>query len=261
VGYFSATVDFYSIAIGNRIVGTGTAPCKSNGVVFSALVCNAIAANGNVLDPGVTSTGTTVFANGVSTLTHGVDITANYNSDFGGWGRVDWTGAANWGETSISSIAPNPPALAGVTLQTPGSLANLTSITNKFKFVVGASWNLDAWTVNLREIIYGPAVSYVSPGTGGTASLPVFFVVNGANYYQSKTATTGITDLDVNYAFTDHLSLMVGADNLLGRNAPVQPLQTNGGPIDNGSSYYDAKLYTPWGINGGFYYGRVKFTW
>jgi iron complex outermembrane receptor protein len=257
---FSATVDFYSIAIGNRIVGTGTAPCKSNGVIISVPVCNAITANGNVLDPGVTSTGTTVFTNGVSTLTHGVDITANYSSDFGGWGTVNWLGAANWGETSISRTAPNPAALAGVTLQTPTSLANLTSITNKFKFVLGATWNLDAWTINLREVIYGPTLGYISPGAGGTSSLPVIYTVNGANYYQMKTPTTGITNLDVSYALTDNLSLTVGADNLFGQDPPVTPLQTNGNPLDNGSSYNSPPNQTPWGINGGFYYGRVKIS-
>src|ERR1051325_3828016 len=169
---FSLTVDGYSIAIGNRIVGTGTAPCKSNNVIVSQVVCNALIANGNVLDPGVVSTGTTVFVNGVSTLTHGVDITANYLSDFGDWGSVNWTGAANWGETSISRTAPNPPPLAGITLQTPTSIANLTSLAPKFKFIFGGLWSMDAWTVNLKEEIYGPTVGYTTPGSGRTASLP-----------------------------------------------------------------------------------------
>ncbi len=249
---FSATVDAYSIALGNRIVGAGNAPCKSNGVVVSVPVCNALAVNGTVIDPSVPSTATTAFINGVSTLTQGVDITANYSSDFGDWGGVNWTGAANWNQTTISRIVPNPAPLAGVTLQTPSSLANLTSNAPKFKVVLGALWNLDAWTFNLREEIYGPTVNYATPGSGGTASLPVYFVVNGANYYQTKTSTAGITDLDISYAFTPHVSLTVGADNLFDKRPEVMGLQTSGAPLDGTSTYNSPLLQSPYGINGGF---------
>jgi iron complex outermembrane receptor protein len=258
---FSATVDAYSIAIGNRIVGTGTAPCKSNGVVVSTVVCNALVANGNVLDPSVVSTGTSVFVNGVSTLTHGVDVTANYLSDFGDWGAVDWSGAANWGETSISRTAPNPAALAGIALQTPTSIANLTSLAPKFKFIFGGLWSLDALTINVKEEIYGPTRGYTTPGSGRTASFPVFFVVNGANYYQIKTPTTFLTDLDISYAFTEHVSMTVGAANLTNQSPPVQGLQTNGQPLDSGTQYSQPRSQSPYGINGGFYFGRVVFNW
>jgi iron complex outermembrane receptor protein len=258
---FSATIDGYSIAMGSRIVGTGTAPCKSNNVVVSPLVCAALVANGNVLDPSVVSTGTTVFTNGVSSLTRGVDITANYSSDFGSYGRVNWTAAANWGETTISRLAPNPAALAGIVLETPDALANLTSLAPKFKNVLGGLWNLDAWTVNLREEIYGPTTGYVTPGSGGTSAFPVYFVVNGANYYQIKTPTTGITDIDVSYAFTENLSLTVGADNLFDTRPPVMGLQTSGQPLDGGSSFHNPLNQSPYGINGGYYFGRVAITW
>ena len=257
----SATVDYYSIAIGNRIVGTGTAPCKSNNVLISQLVCNALIANGNMLDPTVVTTGTTVFTNSVSTITQGVDITANYHTDFGDLGTVNWTGAANWGETRISRLAPNPPALAGVPLQTPSSIANLTSLAPKFKFVVGALWNLDAWTINVREVVYGPTRAFVTPGTGATAPQPVFYTVNGANYYQFKTPTTGITDVDVSYAINEHLSLTVGANNVFDTYPPVLGLQTNGQPLDGGSTYFSPQNQTPYGFNGGFYFGRVNITW
>ena len=259
--HFSATVDFYSIRLGNRIVGTGTAPCKSNNVIIGQAVCNAITVNGNVLDPSVTSTGTTVFTNSVSTLTHGVDLTVNYRSDFGKWGTVNWTGAATWGETTISHLQPSPPGLAGVTLQTPTSLANLSSLSPKFKFVLGARWNRDAWTINVREVIYGPTLAYVTPGAGGTASLPVSQVVNGLNYYQFKTPTAAITSLEISYAFTNNVNLSLGANNLFDKKAPVLGLQTNGRPLDNTTVFYAAQNHTPWGINGGYFFARVNLTW
>lgn len=259
--HFSATVDGYSIALDHRIVGTGTAYCLSNGVTVSTQVCNALTANGNDIDPSVTTTGTTVFLNGVDTRTQGVDVTANYASDFGNWGRVNWTAAANTNQTTITREAPNPAALAGVTLQTPTSLAALTSLSPKFKVVLGGLWHLDAWTVNLREEIYGSTTNYVTPGSGATASLPVYYVVNGANYYQVRTPTAGITDLGISYAFTKTLSLTVGADNLFNKKPPVLPIQSNGQPLDGGSTYYPPLSQSPYGINGGFYFARANINW
>ncbi len=242
----SATLDGYSIAIGNRIVGTGTVNCTVSGTVANQTVCNALAANGNVLDPSVTTTGTTVFANAVSTLTHGVDFTVNYASDFGDYGSVGWTGAANWGETSISRFAPNPAPLGNTNLFSPGALASLTTSTPKFKFVLGALWNLDAWTVNLRETIYGPSTISVTPS------------ISPITYYAQKVETAGITDVDITYAFTDNLDLTVGANNLFDKNPETigfAPGTTT--PIDGASIYNEPNGASPYGINGGFYYGRA----
>ena len=99
-----------------------------------------------------------MFANAVSTLTHGVDITANYGTDFGDYGSVNWTAGANWGETSISRLAPNPAPLqaAGAVLLSPIAISILTHASPKFKVNLGALWSWESWTVNLRETVYGP---------------------------------------------------------------------------------------------------------
>ncbi len=258
---FSATVDLYRIDLRDRIAGTGTAPCKSNNVIVSQAVCNAITVNGNVLDPSVVSTGTTVFANSVDTRTEGVDVTVSYRTDLQDWGTVNWTGAATWAETKIESFAPSSPILAGLVLQTPSSIANLTSLSPKSKIVFGALWKWNALAVNLREVIYGSTTAYVTPGSGGTASLPVSSVVNGQNYYAVKTDTTAITNLDISYDLNERVTLAIGANNLFDEKAPVLGLQTNGRPLDNSSTFYAPLNHTPWGINGGFYYGRVSVSW
>src|SRR6201999_673356 len=112
----SLTVDAYSIAIGNRIIGTGTL-YGSGGAVNSPIVTQAIIAHGNVLDPTVTQTGISIFLNGASTLTQGVDVSANYVTDLDSAGSINWTLAGNYSDTSIGSIIPTPSTLAtGVTL-------------------------------------------------------------------------------------------------------------------------------------------------
>jgi iron complex outermembrane receptor protein len=245
---FSATVDGYSIAIGNRIVGTGTVNCKASGTTVNTTVCNAITASGQSLDPSVPTTGTSVFANAVSTLTHGVDITANYASDFADYGNVNWTAGFNWGETSVSRIAPNPAPLGTTALFTPAALSYLTSASPKFKLVVGALWNLDAWTVNLRESVYGPSTVQVTPSVA-----PV-------TYYPQKVGTAGITDLDVTYAFTDALSFTLGANNLFDQKPETIGLYSNTRPLDNASVYFEPNSISPYGVDGGYYFGRVTIT-
>ena len=86
-------------------------------------------------------------------------------------------------------------------------------------------------------------------------------MVNGANYYQIKTPTTFLTDFDISYAVTEHVSMTVGASNLTNQSPPVQGVQTNGQPLDSGTQYSQPRSQSPYGINGGFYFGRVTFNW
>ena len=92
----------------NRIVGTGTL-FGSGGAINSPIVTQAIIAHGNVLDPTVTQTGVSIFLNGISTLTQGVDVSANYADRSGQtMGTINWTLAGNYTDTSISKVIPTP---------------------------------------------------------------------------------------------------------------------------------------------------------
>ncbi len=249
---FSATVDAYSIAIGNRIVGTGTVYYQRSGVIQpgGAIIGQAIAANGNVLDPTVNTQGTTVFANAVSTLTHGVDITANYISDFAEYGNVNWTAALNWGETSVSRIAPNPAPLqaAGAVLVSPLAISTLTQASPKFKIGLGVLWSWESWSVNLRETIYGPSSQLYQPSGNGTPYIP------------QKVSTAAITDLEISKTLLDNLTFTVGANNLFDKAPEAIGITQAGAPIDGSSVYFQPNAISPYGINGGFYYGRVTIN-
>ena len=89
------TADAYQINIHKRILvsgfiyGTNTIGGKI--VTISQGVLNAITARGVTLDSGLSYTGISVFANAANTRTDGLEVTANYASDFGDYGHVDWT--------------------------------------------------------------------------------------------------------------------------------------------------------------------------
>ena len=252
------TLDAYQIRIKKRIIGSGILLGQVGTDIVSRNVLNAITAHGNVLDPtGLSYVGVSIFTNAATTRTRGVEITGNYASDFGDMGHVDWSVAVNYNKTSVLKQAPLPkavvaPAYGQTILLAPTALSYLTTATPRGKVVFGAYYTLNKLSVNLRETVYGKSSEIVSlDGTGNNGTV-------------LKIGTTAITDLDVAYALTPWVKVSVGANNLLNKKAPGVPNIPNGAggvrPADGGN-VYDAPLgFSPYGINGGYYYSRVTFT-
>ena len=242
----SITIDAYSISLRNRIVGTGTL-FGSGGAINSPIVTQAILAHGNILDPTVTQTGVALFVNGISTLTQGIDLSANYLTDFGDFGSVNWTLAGNYSDTSISKMIATPSTLVpGVSLFSKTATSLLTSANPKEKIGLSALWSLDPWTVNLRETLYGPTSAYYSP--------------NGGTYYLNKVDTTAITDLEIDYHYLESWTIAFGANNLTDER-PNSRRVLSPTQLSDGSNVVGAPLgISPFGINGGFYYTRLTFN-
>ena len=241
----SITLDAYSISLRNRIVGTGTL-FGSGGAINSPIVTSAILAHGNVLDPTVSQTGVSLFVNGISTLTQGIDLSVNYLTDFGDYGSVNWTLAGNYNDTSISNQIATPASLAPQTLFSKTATSLLTRANPKEKVGLSALWNLDDWTINLRETFYGPTSVYYSP--------------DGGKYYLNEVSTTAITDLEIDYHWLQSWTIAFGANNLLDKN-PGSRVVVNATTLSDASNVVGAPLgISPYGINGGFYYTRLSFN-
>ena len=106
--------------------------------------------------------------------------------------------------------------------------------------------------MNLRETIFGPESEILSlSGTG----------VDGVN---AHIPVTGITDLDVGYFITPRLKLDLGANNLFDHRPPNVPNVPNGSggfrPGDGNNVYGEPDQFSPWGIDGGYWYGRVTYN-
>jgi iron complex outermembrane receptor protein len=243
----SVTLDAYSISLRNRIVGTGSL-YGSGGTPISPTVPLAIAAHGNVLDPTVTFTGVTLLLNGISTLTQGIDLSANYLTDFGDYGSITWTLAGNYNDTSISKIIPTPAALGpGVLLFDQQARSYLTRANPKEKIGFSALWTLDPWTINIRETFYGPTSADLTP--------------DGSVYYTNKVTSTAITDLEVDYNWLESWTVAFGANNLFDqRPRAIGVVPGDPTTLQDGSNIVGAPLgISPYGINGGFYYTRLSF--
>jgi iron complex outermembrane receptor protein len=247
VDRLTITADAYVINIHDRIVGSSSL-YGSGAAVNSAAVVAAIKANGNVLDPTVTQTGINIFTNAANTQNKGVELVLTYNSNFGDFGRVDWSAAGNYNKVKVTKINQAPAQLLPQILLNLGAIASLEESSPKTRINFGALWKRNGWTVNLRESIYGPSAGYTT--------------VNGTLYFRNEIKTSATTDLEISKALTKSITLAVGANNLFNsypdRNNPALIAAQNAALNTGAVNQYPS--FSPFGINGGYYYARANYA-
>ena len=262
----TVTFDAYEIDIDNRIIGSGslTGDASATNVTKLPRVVQAIAANGVIIDSSIYSNtswsiGASFFTNGINTETRGADLVATYPTDFGAFGSVDWSFSANYTEQHVTYVAPPSAALTtGAIIPAGGTLPSLFDSITQYNFEnasptfrahLGARWEIGKFTVNLTETINGPSRSIAR--TARTAT-----------FYATELDTTGITDLEVGYEISDSLKFAIGADNLFNKYPAIVPELARNEQLLNNSNAYVTKYssLSPYGINGGYYYARLTYS-
>lgn len=239
------TLDAYQVKIKDRILGTGSI-FGSGGATNFPIVTTAIRANGNVLDPTVSQTGINIFTNGADTRTRGVDLVVSYLSDFADAGTVNWTLSGNYNTTKITRLGVAPASLGGIAIFDPSARSNLESASPKTKVIASAFYTLGQFSATLRGTVYGKSSTFTSP--------------DGGTYYDQRIGTAFIGDIELNYKLTDDLELSAGANNVFNKRPPTVQLVpgTANLTLVNGGNVLDAPLtFSPYGINGGYYYARI----
>ena len=246
----SITLDLYQVEVRDRIVATSTFFGTIDGELFSQAIVDAIIANGNVLDPEVTASGDTginLFTNGATTRTRGLDFLFNYLTDFGAM-QADWSIAATYTDTEVTEVRATPAEL-GTTqpLFDRVALSDIEDTAPKYVVNLGGTFTSDKLTVSLHEIIYGEASEFESD--------------DGTTFYKSEIGVTPITNLEISLEAMDGLTLTVGATDLFDeypdkRNDEFRALQFASGNTGAVAQY---PSFSPFGINGGYYYGKVSY--
>jgi iron complex outermembrane recepter protein len=269
----SLTFDLYQVEVRNRIAATSTFYGTIQGDLFSQAIVDAIIANGNVLDPLVTAegdTGINLFANGVTTRTRGLDLAFNYGMELGS-ANVDWSVAGTYTKTEVLSIRDTPVELGDQALFDKVALADLTETSPKFLLNLGARFEWERLTFSIHELVYGKAAQYENDGGAIDAfyeedelpaGTPPVDPVTGLRYPRTEIPVTPITNLEVSFKAMDTLSFTVGATNVFDkypnkRNSIYRTAQFGGN--DNGVVAGYAS-FSPYGINGAYYYGKMIFT-
>ena len=259
--HMSTTLDIYQITITDRIVGSGSIPGALNGQETSAGpgINNAISiysGGTDVIDPDVLKNGSygiNIFANGIDTRTRGADLVFNFPYDYN-FGSITYSVGATYNDTTITNPGYTPSGLVGYALYDQTAYSELTTATPKYVVNLGALMTVDKLTVNLVEKIYGPSSDYENDD-GDNAS-------NTLEYYKDSIGVTAITNLDIGFQFKEHLKLSVGAQNLFNRfpnklNSNILQHEIAAG--DN-AAVTQYPIFSPFGINGGFYYVKALYT-
>lgn len=250
-GPFRFTVDAYQIRVDDRIVKTeflGT-PTNNGGIyidpqtgqpVFDSRTgrnksnIQVILENAGIA--GVDSA--QFFTNAIDTRTRGIDVVAEYTLRTAAIGTFHLNAAYSYNKTKILHIADNPDVLnalpTAVTLFGRQAQRDLLVATPRSKVVLSTDWSSGRAHALLRLTRYG---SYVEAST----------VEASDRKFDAKI----VTDLDIGYDLSDHVTVSVGANNLF----DVYP-QKNGIIAFDGSGQYGN--FAPFGLSGGFYYGRVS---
>ena len=240
----SLTTDFYYITIDNRIVLTSR--FSSSNPTFAEIL--------KPFEPfGVSRA--QFFANVVDTRTRGLDVVAAYFTPIGS-GRLDVTLAANFTKTEVTAVnipettirkfeeANGRPPTASELQDIRNTLFNreernrLEDALPREKGNLTVRYSQGPWSFLVRAAYFGD-VKYkpTNPANDETFSAKTLF------------------DLDLGYEFLNGVRLSVGASNLFNTFPDKHQKAAN---YSNGNFPYSRRV-TQFGINGGFYYGRLQF--
>ncbi|GAB2534660.1 TonB-dependent receptor plug domain-containing protein [Rhodanobacter koreensis] len=237
----SLSLDVYQINIQNRIALSGAISTTSPTVV-SYLAANGISnLNYSSID---------YFTNAANTRTRGIDIVGTYLADLGSAGTLATTLSANYNQNVVTSVKPNPAVLTDlginfVRLNRQDIKGYLANSSPRSKLILSEQYNVGNWGVTGTLTRYGSYTSYVS-------SLASY---NAATGVVDQTFTPKwILDLAVNYNLRNW-TFTVGADDAL-NTYPDKNIPNN---TNNGTLPYST--FSPFGYNGAYVYGKVRYSW
>nr|WP_321984832.1 TonB-dependent receptor [uncultured Lichenicoccus sp.] len=242
VSDLSVTLDLYQINIRDRIIAGGDYSGNA--------AATAIELTGATLpaDIGTNDLSAYYFSNGASTRTQGADLNVNYLTRFGEYGTVDWTAALDLNRTRIHHVGVDT---NGNPLLNAEGIGYLTTAFPRSKLILNAFWRVQKWDVNLRWTRWGETTNDLQYEDTGPPALQF----STSQFYQFKNEPRWLTDLEVGYNITPHWHAAIGGNNLFN----IRPQRTPQDIALYGVQYYDQNSdQVP--INGGFYYGRLNFS-
>ncbi|HYG48561.1 MAG TPA: TonB-dependent receptor [Allosphingosinicella sp.] len=246
------TVDYYNIKIEDRIVLTenlGATPSAADAAIRAYL-----------LSQGLPATAARFFINGLDSRTQGIDAVVNWRLpvDFG---RFSLTAAYNYNKTTILSRNNTLGPLAsipGIVLFGRQESLRFTRGQPRDKIVFSFDGEIKPFGLTLRTTRFGKVLS---PG----ATLPLApdqasFTALGPD--DVELSPKWITDIELRFDVGSRVHLAVGADNVLDvypDRLPfgARPAALGGGNFPQNQQYNAYSIFSPFGFNGRFIYGRV----
>ena len=251
------TADIYSIKISDRIVLTEI--LGTNGTGNTAAVGAAVTSLLATL--GFPQVGAArFFINGLDTTTRGIDLVAAYNMSLGNLGRWNLTAAFNANKTKIDKRLSDVGALSeipGIVLFGRVEGIRFTNGQPRNKIVLSADGDIGRFGLTARTTRYGKVVS---PGATAPTADPLSLTEYGPD--DIFLGAKWITDVEARWKVGGGTEFALGANNLF----DIYPDRSPFGPRPGGGFYPANQIYipysifSPFGFNGRYLYGRASVS-
>ena len=251
------TADAYSIRIKDRIVLTETLGNGGTGNT-GAVQAQVTALLASLGFPQVAAA--RFFINGLDTTTRGVDVVGSYRWRAGNFGNWTLTAAYNYNKTKIDKrLAALGPlsTVAGLVLFGRVEGVRFTDGQPRDKVVLSADGDIGEFGVTARTTRYGKVVS---PGAVNSLTDPASLTARGPD--DILLGRKWITDLELRFKPASVVELAIGANNAFDVYPDRSPFGLRaaavGGVSPPNQQYIPYSIFSPFGFNGRFLYGRVS---
>ncbi|MFV1987429.1 MAG: TonB-dependent receptor domain-containing protein [Gemmatimonadota bacterium] len=188
------------------------------------------------------------FANAVDTETFGLDVVVNYLTEFQA-GTLNLTGSANFTSTEVTSINVAQSIADRFTQGNTDAIAS-TLFNREERNRLETALPRQAGTVSARW-----ARGKINTGIRGNYFGGILYRPTNPDNDEDFGAKV-LFDADIGYELWRGVTVQVGANNILNTFPDKHQKAAN---ISNGNFPYSRRV-TQFGMNGGFYYARVKFA-
>ena len=232
---FTTTVDLYQIDLDDRIVMSSSMSLVADSVL------DYLGDNG-IENPQYVALA--YFTNAADMRVRGIGIVSNYFREFDNGGLFETT--VNWAyhKNEVTSVRPNPEVLEALgdvgfnritRSQTKGLLADQMP---RSKFIWTNTYKKNDWKFSGTALRYGGVTEYSSTSSDNDDIYPAKWIFNASvDYYRDR------------WTFT------LGADNIF----DTYPQEAPEGSNFHGIFRYPSS--SPFGSQGAFVYGKVKYAW
>jgi iron complex outermembrane receptor protein len=254
---FTLTADLYQIKIDDRIVLTETLGTGGTGNIATvqAAVTALLASSGF---PSVAAA--RFFINGLDTTTRGIDLVGTYRMQMGDLGNWSLTAAYNYNKTRIdrrlNELGPLA-AIPGIVLFGRVEGLRFTEGQPRDKIVLSADGDVGMLGITARTTRYGKVIS---PGGTTPIANPTSLTDFGPD--DIFLGAKWITDLELRVKGGEHAEFAIGANNLFDvypDRSPFGPRPASvGGNFPLNQQYIPFSIFSPFGFNGRYVYGRMS---
>ncbi|MFL6851797.1 MAG: TonB-dependent receptor plug domain-containing protein [Sphingomicrobium sp.] len=254
------TADYYHIKIKDRVVLTENLGSSGAGTAAQNAAVNAV-----LLANGFPSIGAArLFINGLDTTTWGIDLVAAYRLGMGQFGRWNLTAAYNYNKQKIDERL-NP---LGPLSQIPGLVLfgrieglRFTRGQPRDKVVLSADGDIGRFGITARTTRYGKVLSPGSAAPLAPNGTSLTAVGPDDIFLRAK----WITDAELRLKHGSGVEFAIGANNLFDvypDRSPFgpRPASAGGGVYPANQIYIPYSIFSPFGFNGRFVYGRVSMN-